>query len=364
MLYIAQGASQRPARKGVVLLVVVGLLALFAVVGLTFVYYAEAEAATSRIAAQSQTANFIDVEPDLLLSYALSQLICGVDDLSANGANNSVFSAMRAHDFGRNMYGYNRNTLNVTPFNGLGRANSGNDPSLLLPVQNLPNYQYFPKDGFVRDPGRYVMNRTNPALPYTSPSSAYIGENVPWTYADLENFYLGQMKADGTILAQSFWRPWASNTGVAPFNFNLSMDSGDPNYSTIWGNTYTPAIHDKLKYMTLRPLPCLNAGFPPPEDGGGDVRCCEFGPGVPIPGLAGKFYNNDSILIDPASPARVGPNGKMYRPLFAFFITDLDGKVNLNASGNARLYDGTNYGHGSNKGLTPTEINLAKIFPS
>jgi len=31
-------------------------------------------------------------------------------------------------------------------------------------------------------------------------------ENVSWTYADLANVYLGQMRANGTIIAQSFWR--------------------------------------------------------------------------------------------------------------------------------------------------------------
>ena len=83
MLYRSHiNASQRPNRRGIVLLVVISLLALFAAVGLSFVYYAEAEAAASRVSAQAQTANFIDVEPEMLLAYALGQLAFGVDDIA------------------------------------------------------------------------------------------------------------------------------------------------------------------------------------------------------------------------------------------------------------------------------------------
>lgn len=373
MLYRStNSALQRPTRKGVVLLVVITLLALFAAVGLSFVYYAEAQANASRVSAQAQTANFIDVEPEMLLAYALGQLVFDTDDIAGNGYNNNVYSALRGIGLARNMYGYNRNTLNVTPFNGLGRANTGTDPSLGLPVQFLPNHTYFPGDGFVRDPGRNTMvNRKNPSLNY-DPSSVYVGDNVPWTYADLENFYLGQSKADGTILARSFYREWTASNLPGVFK-PLTLDPDDAvKYAKFWGPTVDPTIHPLLKYMTLRPLPCYNyidpatgkALFPGPEDGGGDVRNREFGLGVPNPNQPGKYYNNDSIWIDLGFPVRVGPDGRKYRPLFAFYIEDLDGKVNINAAGNVRLFDGTINGHGSNKGLTPTEINLAKILAS
>src|SRR5947209_20079271 len=64
-----------PRRSGIVLLVVMAMLALFATVALSFVFYAEAEATSSRFAAQANVPSKADVDPELLLSYFLGQLI-------------------------------------------------------------------------------------------------------------------------------------------------------------------------------------------------------------------------------------------------------------------------------------------------
>lgn len=359
-------------RRGIVLLVVISMLALFAALGLSFVYYAQAEAEAALLSTQAQNQRVADIDPEFLMSYALSQLILGVDDVSQYGTNNNVLSALRGHDLARNMYGYSRSTLNVTPFNGLGRPSTLNDGATLLntiPVSHLPNFTWFPSDGFVRDPGRYLDPRATASAAYAAGSDTkYIGENVPYTYADLQNMFLGQMDAEGKILIQSFWRPWASESLGFTMTMEKPLGPEDPThaYYKVWGKT---AFDRKtLKYMTLRPLPWYQARdasgnllFPGPEDGGGDVRNNEFGPGVPKPG--GGYYNNDSIWVDLGFPLMTGPDGKRFKPLFAFLIVDLDGKVNINAAGNLRGYDGANYSHLSNKGYTPTEINLAKILP-
>ncbi len=402
--------SKTPGRPGIVLLVVIAMLALFATLGLSFVYYAQAEAEASRISTQIQNQAGIDADPELLLAEALKQLLFGLGDFDSNlstnaqnagqgGIYHNVYSSLRGLDLMSNSFGYNSATLNVTPFNGINLPSNVYDQSTngtMLsqansnqPLVNFVNYRFFPEDPIIRDPGRYPATgqsyRTNPNGPYTV--STYLGRNVGFTYPDLNSVFLGQMKADGTIVAQSFWRNW---TGIK--NNSLDRATANPDWEP-WN--YTDFVNDWLtqkylkspqpwkKYATLRPLPWYNrgdpaialyplflgangtqpgqTGFPFPEDGGGDVKNVEFGPGVP--GGGGSF-NNDSIWIDLGYPVRTAANGKKYKPLFAFFINDLDGKVNINAAGNIRLTDNTaaSYPHGSNKGFTPTEINIGQVL--
>lgn len=364
-------ARLRRERPGVVLLVVIAMLALFAALGLSFVYYAQFEADSANMSTQAQTQNNSDIDPEFLLSYGLGQLLLGVDDISAYGTNNNVFSALRGHDLARNMYGYNRAYLNVTPFNGVPRtAVPGNDPQVGQPYANLVNRQYFPGDGpryfgqpdFVLDPDRYGVNRTAVMGPNfltqgPPPGQFYVGHNVPWTYADTTNMYLGQINGTGQVLIQSFWRPWTLPNGAGG---NHSLAPADPLWRQYDATQPALAPAPWKKYATLRPVPWFNrgnpnnpgvTGFPAPADATGDVKNLDFAPG-----------GNDSIWIDLGFPVRVGPNGQRYKPLFAFFIMDLDGKVNLNVTGNLRRQANGNYEHGSNLGLGPWEVNPNRVL--
>src|SRR5438046_7009042 len=177
-----------PRRQGVILLIVVIMLALFLVVGIAFMLFAESEATTSRIYREAFTINYdrADIEPADLLQWALGQLIYDVSDYG-----DGVYSAMRGHSLARNMYGWNYYTKQ-TP-DGLGFSNatnyshtqnlSGAPPYLDSPIKNtnafngfgkisdsaidpppfsipnlknyeLMNYTFFPSDGFLRDPER------------------------------------------------------------------------------------------------------------------------------------------------------------------------------------------------------------------
>lgn len=368
--------KSKSSRQGVVLLVVIAMLTLFAAVGLSFVYYAQAEAAQSRTTAQAFTERIADIDPQMLLSYFLGQYIFDLEDKAeANPfnppTNHNVYSSMRGHSLGRNMYGWNRNTLNITPFNGISRnakviQDLLNDPNVLVPHANLVNYRYFPNDGpayfngvdFIRDPGRYgsgmaPKNRdaTMPGVPLgwsflnMDPTAGYadvhVGHNVPWTYADTDNMYLGQLNNKGEVVIQSFWRDWTVNATLTDTALWAYYDQANvANAPAPW-----------KKYASMRPLPWYNRGdpnkvvngiatgsFPGPADGGGDVKNLDGFFGVKMPGGAG-YFNNDSIWIDLGYPIRMAPNGKLYKPLFAAFIVDLDGKVNLSVSGNARGVD-------------------------
>ena len=89
-----------PPRDGVILLVVISLLVLFSLVGLAFVVYAEGQANTARLWREGETAQLPGMDPELLLSYFLGQLIYDTDNPN---------SALRGHSLARTMYGQRAN---------------------------------------------------------------------------------------------------------------------------------------------------------------------------------------------------------------------------------------------------------------
>jgi hypothetical protein len=356
-------------RRAIILLVVLALLTLFAIVGLTFVMYADSEATSSRIFREANYRNAQNTGPtvdvNLLASWALGQLVFDVDD------STGLYSALRGHSVGRDMYGYNYTwnpganppnppmsmpppgppyspgIANIFPFNGTGKLHV---PSVLgLPDDAMvPNYTYFSADGFVRDPERYgtrpVPVGTNPNT--VAPQLYTGGWNSSYTYPDHNHMFLGAAKADGTLLTQSFYRSW---TGFG------SLDPTNPN----WFDPTNPA----LKYMVLRPRPAdhLLAGetwpparpfFPPPADAHGDVANITRPDGL-----------SDSVWMDLDFPVQYTSTGQKYKPLFAFFIRDLDSCVNLNAHGNIRGLTNTGQPmHVSNQGLGKWDVNLSQVL--
>lgn len=152
------------ARQGVILLVVITLLTLFAVVGITFVLYAQAEASSMRVARQGESLQHPDADPELLLSYYLNQLIYDT---------NNPQSSMRNWGLATNMYGQAGGTV---PFNGVGRLQNGN-------YWNI----------------NYATNGRNPALDGAP--------NPPYTYPDVNSLFLAAVRAfDGAVLVPSFYR--------------------------------------------------------------------------------------------------------------------------------------------------------------
>src|SRR4051812_10700416 len=106
-------SRQALRRRGVVLLVVMAMLSLFASLGLSFVFYADAEAQASRLNSSALVAEQPDIEPEVLAAYFLGQFIYDTDNTN---------SAMRGWSLARSIYGYNPGALNCTPYNGVGRS--------------------------------------------------------------------------------------------------------------------------------------------------------------------------------------------------------------------------------------------------
>lgn len=365
------------SRKGVILLVVVSLLTLFSIVGLSFVMYANSEAQGAKLHRQSGVLLNSEVEPELLLSHFLGQLIYDVHDNEPG-----VYSALRGHSLLRTLYGWNTNNNgastnnNNVPFNGTGRLHTGANPPLppyFRPVEpesryNNPfnvndyyliNYTFF-RNGddpelFLRDPERIAPNlaprpwRTNPNTwaargPWTG------GFNAPYTYPDLNNMFLAAVRADGTVLLPSFHRPWLFGSN------NLA----NANWRDPIG-----------KYFTLRPRPedhakdsAGNPLFPYPEDEGGDVKNLVGSPGTQYwDGTELRLATNDSYWVDLGFPVQVTPEGRKFKPLFAPLIVDLDSRINLSVHGNMHVRIAGNPEHTSNQGFGRWEVNPARLSP-
>ncbi len=378
---------QQPApRRGIVLLVVLALLTLFAIVGISFVLYANSEANSSRYFRESETPPQADMDPELLISMFLSQVIYDVDD------DTGLYSALRGHSLARNMYGYyyrrpganDPNTSNIYAFNGVGRMRGAPVPATLQPPAKGPdgapfddyyciNYMFFPgpvaSKSWLHDPERPGWRRPiDQKLPYKG------GFNPPYTYPDLNNMFLGAVKAGpleipgspvdpktaGAVLIQSFHRPWLFGPLYDPNN--PTNPQNNPN----WGNTAQKNIIGK--YLTLRPRPVDQllpgqtvSAFPYPEDPGGDVKNLINSPGYLVGVQNGKpvFANNDSIWIDLGAPVMTAPDGTKFKPLFAPLIVDLDNRINVNVHGNIR---GRGASHVSNQGWGPWEVNVGRVL--
>src|SRR5271157_4626467 len=90
-------ASTRPnqgkrERRGIVLVLILGVLALMAVIGVAFATFS----GQSRISARNFAQAVNQPQRDELMDYALSQLICDTPDIR---------SAIRGHSLARDMYG-------------------------------------------------------------------------------------------------------------------------------------------------------------------------------------------------------------------------------------------------------------------
>lgn len=317
-------------RRGVVLLVVMAMLALFASLALSFVFYADAEAVASQLQCDSMAQPRPDIDPELLAAYFLGQLIYDTDN---------PYSALRGWSLARSMYGHNFDpknpgapSPNFTPYNGIGRSSlSYVDPLYNVDNFTLVNYQNFtdpadPNTNLQRRPEWIGYGNPPAGTPSPAPFRYLGGANAPWTAYDTNSMFLAAVKADGTVLLPSFSRPW-NQTGHG-------------------GAT---------KYQQLSPDAAWNPAFTTPDQdlpGGPHVKNLEFSPGSAT--VLGQS-NNDSYWLDLGFPIMTAPNGIRYKPLFAPLVVDLSNRLHLWAHGN-RLGAGST--HVSNQGHGATEVNL------
>lgn len=435
-------ASTSRRRRGVVLLVVLSLLTLFAVVAVSFVYYSENQAQNAGLNLSAE--NTIRPEPDLLFGYALKQLVFDT---------NNPESALRAQSLLRNLYG----GVGDTPFNGTGRRGDADpyfqDPAVVTALGLPPRFPAFPDSGTYPRydvPKNALLNlQFRPELfhPITGlfNHDLYGTFNPGYTYPDRNHPYLGSIVADGSqhstnmgtnvpnllaghfpgtnlVVARSFVREVQLPTPLTdrapydtiPNNPALLLRQGyNPRHYEYWTHPlYSPETREGLiqRSMIFRPHPADHLkpqfgyqvagypgpfsiegflasaspskqlpsdwyGFPPPADLGGDVKnlppnfrtlvYVTQGGSAVIP----TFADNDSFWMDLGYPVQTDSKGKRYKPLFAMFVVDVDGRINVNVHGNVATAYLTAGGatlpipiSASNQGWGPHEVSVQRAL--
>jgi hypothetical protein len=449
-------------RRGIVLVLVLAMLALMAVIGVTFATYSGQQ----KISARNYLGSVLAPSADELLDFALAQLI---------GDTSDIRSAIRGHSLARDMYGNDAfgnsyiaansdgtqlGITNIVAVAGTGtssanpqlydvttsivigdpyfyginfnrwimrvsytaQATYGNSPvdstveivqvnpgafnngnvvfrvsPIDNPVSNTPvdnpgagnafntlTSLYNPTLGttsnlamnvaagnapipaiggalnnirFVLD-GRYLhaFNGTgmtgsglNAALGnfrYNGLSPQFIGMDEDYDACDLENWYLALQSADGQVMIPSFHRPAAvrydpTGIGGAVVNdwhrTNVDGPGATSNPATSQARILRPVAFDGNDAATFPDL------IPDPTTGKITYDVDNDGDGI-----------TDSVWVDLGYPARRDQKGQLYKPLFAFMVIGLNGRIPLNTAGNlADLRDASAQVTGYNPNATP-----------
>lgn len=283
-----------------------------------------------------------------------------------------------------------------------------------------------PGSTVVHDWGKYPNLRLNAASAIPNPlTGEFLPSGMPtnpdnplnpgydedYDAADLENWFLALQSADGSITLPSFHRPGTifydfsqQSTNPAWYLANNDWQARPPavpnpalmaNYAGSAAKFLRPRAadgHDRATFPDIVPdmrLTLANGTVPNPTYGqmgyfetdstgipAGLPDMWKFHPGYDVDN-DGDGYN-DSVWIDLGFPVQTDPNGKKYKPLFAFMVVGLNGRLPLNTAGNLHdrsigvdLLDrdfgpptvstslpGTpEYNHASHLGTSPTEVN-------
>jgi large repetitive protein len=172
---------------------------------------------------------------------------------------------------------------------------------------------------------------------------------------DLENWFLAIQSADGSIAIPSFHRP-----GILSRNVSPALANTDNDWTRQWANATTADQqllvlramsrilrprqidgHSPLSFPDLIPDSTGNITYDVDNDGDG---------------------KNESVWLDLGYPPRRNAEGKSYKPMFAFLVIGLNGKLPLNTAGNlADREDATDtlhYDHTDHLGVSPSEVDL------
>ncbi len=191
-------------------------------------------------------------------------------------------------------------------FNGPGMG------AIVSSVTGVPNSYY----------GNFRYNAAlNPTIPNYGPNT--VGMDEDYDACDLENWFLAIQSADGQVIIPSFHRPAAIR--VDPTNAtNPIYDWGGPQNAT-WENAAPVNWADSASRI-LRPRAADGhdpATFPDlvPDPATGKIT---FDVDNDADGVT------DSVWLDLGYPARPDAGGRLSKPLFAFLVIGLNGRIPLN----------------------------------
>jgi large repetitive protein len=221
-----------------------------------------------------------------------------------------AYSAINNQPLGANSFTLDGRWLHA--FNGPGMGQYINTTTG-LPASYYPNFRYTGGVPALSQPG---LNVPAPGGPGS------VGMDEDYDACDLENWFLAIQSADGQVMIPSFHRP--AIIRVDPNN-NVNdwtrTNQSNPNGGSLFADSAARILrpckadgHDAATFRDL--LPDTNTGkIPYDVDNDGD--------GTP-----------DSVWLDLGYPARKDASGRLYKPLFAFMVIGLNGRIPLNTAGN------------------------------
>ncbi len=270
--------------------------------------------------------------------------------------------------------------INDPPFDGTGAGFNGTNAL----------DKSFSVGAFGSQPVAYLINHRE-LLNHLAPNIGVLdtlldlgGQDESWDAADYQNAFLSctiSRGAEAVTILPSFHRPDLVNYYVDKFSLNLHRELkefSDAEKQSLRSIVLRPLRLDHPKFTGGNPLanlPAASGGFPAlgidPINGPWDVD--NDGDG-----------QSDSVWVDLGHPVERSEDGRPYKPLFAFFVRDLDGKVNVNTAGNL-AHSNADYfeqpGHADyplpkprsvngeiiqsrGEGYGPAEIHLGSVLPA
>jgi hypothetical protein len=162
----------------------------------------------------------------------------------------------------------------------------------------------------------------NPLVAFPGAPGA-VGMDEDYDACDLENWFLAIQSADGQVVIPSFHRPgiirYDPANGVNDWQ-RINLDnSANPSYffPTSASRILRPCWADGHDQSTFPDL------YPDSTTGKITYDVDNDGDGA-----------TDSVWVDLGYPARRDANGRLYKPLFAFMVIGLNGRIPLNTAGN------------------------------
>ncbi len=211
--------------------------------------------------------------------------------------------------------------------NGLMTLSSGTPPVPIpntttnLPASYYGNYRFtgpYLANPY-NSPGLTGVTAQNPAGSALTPGT--VGMDEDYDACDLENWFMAVQSADGQVMIPSFHRP-----AIIRYDPNNSTDDWQRQNlsnggSTLWADSAARILrpcyadgHDQTTFPDLKP-DSTTGQITYDVDNDGDGK-------------------TDSVWLDLGYPARKDQSGRLYKPLFAFMVIGLNGRIPLNTAGN------------------------------
>ncbi len=272
---------------------------------------------------------------------------------------------------GRFMQAFNGSGLeSIRALDSVTDPNTGN--SAIRPYTAFPNFQYNGLNGNTINASTlytYISgNSVTGGYPsgYNDPNQMPFHMDEDYDAADNENMFMALQSADGQVVIPSFHRP--GNIVYNPYAATSTAQND-------WKNDTSAAayqVNQVKRSKFLRPRaadhPLSGTTFPDlvPNTTTGQITYDVDNDGDGV---------TDAVWVDLGYPPQRDSSGRLYKPLFAFTVLGLNGKLPINTAGNVdgrntnpQLADPTNSSlrltmgkpngmHVSHLGYSPNEIN-------